>query len=416
LSEVEPILDKLIPTTIVRAAKFSVWNSRFPLSRQRAQQRALDEFYSCPDVGKVRHECIRKTFIKREKLLKSSVTGVDDFDPRVIQGVGDLANCLLGPWMYAYGKHLAAAWNAGHNVTYASGMNAEALGRWMVQCEQEGYDFFTEADFSRYDASISAEALKVEHRVYARMGAGRWAKVVLQQQLIVRGRSSHGHKYKVDGTRCSGDPNTSPGNTKLTVGAAVWCLYKLGITDFRIIALGDDSVIATKARVDPQEFARLMERLGLVAKVKSHLDADYVEFCSGRFWHTVDGRVWGPKIGRVLAKVGYSVAPQHNPRSWLKGVMLGMAQDCAHVPILSVYIDHCLELLKRDKANAQPDDHKFHVAVRHKACDLTYQQFYKVYEMEPYHLDALKADILGVKTLPCLLDHPMYERLVEVDV
>lgn len=47
---------------------------------------------------------------------------------------------------------------------------------------------------------------------------------------------------------------------------------------------------------------------GFKAKAKLHDDADLVEFCSGRFWLTSEGsRVWGPKPGRWLSKIGYSV-------------------------------------------------------------------------------------------------------------
>jgi len=410
------VLERILPSVIVRSSKFDIWNSRFPVARQKAQKKALDEFETCPDVGKVKAECVRKTFIKREKLLKSSPVGVEDFDPRVIQGVGDLANVLLGPWMFAFGKHLARTWNMNNCVTYASGMNAEDLGQWMTSVENQGFTHFLETDYSRYDASISVEALTVEQAVYDRMGVGKWAKLVLTQQLYVRGRTSHGHRYAVPGTRCSGDPNTSPGNSMLNAGALVWALEQLGITDYRVIVLGDDSVVALKQAVAADEFIALLARLGFVAQTKALRDADLVEFCSGRFWHSSDGRVWGPKVGRTLAKIGFSVSRQDKPSTWFKGVLLGMVQDCKHVPVLSTYISHCLELLKGEKASAAPDAHKFHVAQGHKPSIDTYQQFYKVYDMTAGQLDTLKAEILRVTTLPCLLDNPLFTRLVEVDV
>lgn len=414
--EVGLILDELLPTRVVRSVDFDLWNSRFPVSRQRNQKRALDEFTNCPDIGKLRQECIRKAFIKREKLLKSTPLGVEDFDPRVIQGVGDLANALLGPWMYSFGKHLASTWSTSNKVTYASGLNAEGIGQWMKLAEEQGYTCFLETDYSRYDASISVPALKEEYAVNVRMGAPKWSRLVLVEQQVVHGRSSHGHTYLVKGTRCSGDPNTSPGNSTLNAGALAWALKKLGVDDYKVIVLGDDSVVALRHPVNPEKFIELLGKLGFNAKTKFVDDPDLVEFCSGRFWRTAGDRVWGPKVGRTLAKVGFSVNAQHKPEAWLKGVMQGMVQDCAHVPLLNIYVTHTLGLLKNVNAKTICDTHKFHVGSCHKATAATYDQFYKIYNLQPKDLDTLKAEVTAIKELPALLDHPLFEALVTVDV
>lgn len=93
---------------------------------------ALDQYQACPDVAAVKRACVRSAFIKREKLFgKSTPTGVEDFDPRPIQAVGDLANVLLGPFMYAFSKFMTVYWNLTFIVCYASGMTAEELGAWM---------------------------------------------------------------------------------------------------------------------------------------------------------------------------------------------------------------------------------------------------------------------------------------------
>lgn len=415
-ADVLPILRSVLPPTIVRAASFEVWNSRFPKVRQAAQKKALDEFQSCPDIVSVRSSCVRKAFLKREKLLKSSPTGVDDFDPRVIQGTNNLPNALLGPWMYSFSKHLARTWSTSFHVTYAPGLSAEQVGAWMAQCEAEGFSSYLATDFSRFDASICVEALEVEQQLYEDHGVGKWAQVVLKEQLYVKGKSSHGHRYRVFGTRCSGDPNTSCGNGTLDAGALMFTLGRLGVVDYRIIVSGDDSVIALKTGVDREAFVNTLALLGFSAKTILHSDPDRVEFCSGYFWRTELGRVWGPKIGRVLAKTGYSVNVQHNPRAWLKGVLVGMSQDSAHVPLLTVYVSHCLSLLSDVKTVAKTDDHKFHVGKKHKASPETYQQFYKIYSLDPEQLDTMKNEILSIKTLPHLLGHPFFEVLVNVDV
>jgi len=415
-SQVKEALDTLVPTRVVRATPFEVWNARFPRARALAHVRAKESFESCPDKDSVRRACIRKTFVKREKLLKSGVHGIEDFDPRVIQGTGDLANVLLGPWMHSFSKYLASVWTVHDRVTYASGLNSEGIGAWMDECLTIGYTWFLETDYARYDVSLCREALVVEQSVYRRCCAGKWAELVLEEQLLVRGRSSHGHQYRIEGTRCSGDPNTSCGNTMLSVGAISCALAEQGLFDFRVIAVGDDSVVAVHSPVDVEAFTFFLSTLGLSAKTKLHDDPDLVEFCSGRFWNSTSGRVWGPKIGRSLAKMGYAVSEQHNPLAWLKGVLIGVKQDVAHVPILNTYVGHCLDLVKSVRAQTTGDGHKFHVGRSHKPSDDTYNQFYKLYGLDPASLDSLKAYILAIDRLPFLMDHPVLDALMAVDV
>lgn len=414
--QVEETLHELLPPKVIRPTQFEIWNARFSKTRQKNQRLALENFMACPDIEAVKRSCIRKTFIKREKLLKSDPGGIEDYDPRVIQGVGDLANALLGPYIHAFSKYLSSKWRKDKPVTYAAGLNAEGLGEWLDLCICEGYTWYLESDYSRYDVSIPVAGLAAEQSIYKTHGVGKWAQAVLQEQMFVRGVSSHGHKYSIKGTRCSGDPNTSCGNSMLNAGVVVTVLKQLGITDYKLIVMGDDMVVALREYVDPDMYALAVASYGLSAKAKITDDPDLVEFCSGRFWTTKAGRVWGPKVGRFMAKIGFSVPVQHDPHAWMKGVLVGVRQDVAHVPLLNVYVEHCLGLLAQVKGKARVDDHRFHVGSLHKATPDTYQQFYKVYDLTPLDLDTLKSTILSVKSLPAVIDHPLFEAMVQRDL
>jgi len=130
----------------------------------------------------------------------------------------------------------------------------------------------------------------------------------------------------------------------------------VAILTVRIIVLGDDSVTALRTRPEDEDFndkfIRALQRLGFKVKLKSMSDPDLVEFCSGRFWCTAEGRVWGPKPGRWLSKIGYSVGSEEQPLSWFKGVLLGVKQNTGHVPLLGPVVKHLLSLLKDIKAKA----------------------------------------------------------------
>lgn len=210
--------------------------------------------------------------------------------------------------------------------------------------------------------------------MYKQCGLPRDASIVLAEQLHVRGKTSHGHFYERDGGRCSGDPNTSVGNSLLNAMALLWALWvcMVSVQSIRIIVLGDDSVTAIKEKPDDPEFSdkiiHALQRLGFKVKLKVHEDPDLVEFCSGRFWCTTEGRVWGPKPGRWLSKIGFSVGSEEKPLTWFKGVLLGVKQNTAHVPVLGATVKHLLTMLTHVKAKAsQPESYlKINVTKEHK--------------------------------------------------
>jgi len=416
---------EMIPRGIIKAMHFEAWNNSFPLARRDKQSRAYQDYKNCPDKSVIIKNCVRKAFIKREKLLKSGVEGMEDFDPRVIQGCGDLANCLLGPWMRSFGKYLAKHWNfdSSSNYTYASGCSAEQIGKWVDDSVAQGYNSFWLNDYSRLDASLATEALQAEQTVYYMCGAGPDQQAVLTEQLHIHGYSKHGFYYSVCKGRCSGDPNTSCGNTMLVVGANdyVYGVVVLTMrvqeekTGKRILGLGDDSVLAAKFDPDIGLLESVPARLGLKAKPKVINDPDLIEFCSGYVWNTDFGRVWGPKPGRFLAKIAYSTSQQLDPTGWLKGVLTCVKDDVAFIPILATYVSHCLKLLAKANGARTEQPHKYHVSKVHKATADTYAQFYKLYDSNLVELDSLKTYILSINRLPYLMDHPLLTKMVAVD-
>jgi len=174
-------------------------------------------------------------------------------------------------------------------------------------------------------------------------------------------------------------------------------------------------VVALKQPLDATASADQYARLGLVAKVKIHDDPDLVEFCSGYFWHTDEGRVWGPKPGRMMAKLGFSTNEQKEPLKWFKGVLLGVKQDVAHVPILNHYVNHCLRIVNKVGASATRDEHKFHVGREYKPNADTHGQFRKLYGLSTADCDSLKTYISSVTSSMHLLSHPVLDQMVDKD-
>lgn len=91
-------------------------------------------------------------------------------------------------------------------------------------------------DFSKFDAHVSTQALKLEHYVW-RAISGRQMEG-LDNQLINHGTAA-GHYYTAAGTRMSGDRNTGGGNTIIVV-VLLRLVAKLSNTPVEILVDGDD--------------------------------------------------------------------------------------------------------------------------------------------------------------------------------
>jgi len=95
-----------------------------------------------------------------------------------------------------------------------------------------------------------------------------------------------------------------------------------------------------------------MAGLGFDSEALYRKHFDDVEFCSNRLYETSNGLVFGPKPGRVLAKLGYIVNPPENVtrESMMRGVALGLRTSCSFIPPLRTVIDRVLELTEGHEA------------------------------------------------------------------
>jgi len=72
------------------------------------------------------------------------------------------------------------------------------------------------------------------------------------------------------------------------------------------------------------------------------------QLCSGRLWAVGDSWVYGPKIGRILAKTFWMVHPPAE-RKWvnhLKGVCVGLSFNVSHIPVLRAVVHTILDRLR----------------------------------------------------------------------
>lgn len=101
-------------------------------------------------------------------------------------------------------------------------------------------------DAKFWDGSLSVEALLHEHKMWIGIIRNKKFRKLLRKQLRTIGRSKNGIKYRIKGTRLSGEYNTSYGNSKLQkdlLRHVVTKVLKIPNDNVRIHVIGDDNVV-----------------------------------------------------------------------------------------------------------------------------------------------------------------------------
>jgi hypothetical protein len=411
---------------------FDHWVARFPASQRPKFEKARDMA-----TGEVTEaEKVYRAFVKVEKSIQftsDSPEGKKVPDPRLIQGRSHPVKVRTGPTTLAMSKRLSIAWHplSGGPVAYSSGHGAETVGQWFghstAAVGARGPCVYVEDDQSRWDCHVHPECQTSWNKDMRDVGAPGHAMEVLMDRRKKVGVARHGSVYTCRGEVASGDGDTSCGNSanhgkiKLLIG------FEAGALDgeYRCIVNGDDGVtVLTRSAL-----VRMGGTKGLTNKYASYgfeavvsvRESPYeVQFCSGRFWPVgEDGWVWGPKIGRVLGKTMWSTTMYSDKKAsqWLKGVVMGLRYDLAHIPVLRAIVGTLIKQLAGVKAMIIPKlEHKIHAVRGHECCPRSYEMMNCLYGISPDEVDALESwCALKSRELPTRLDHPWLEFIAKVD-
>jgi hypothetical protein len=120
---------------------------------------------------------------------------------------------------------------------------------------------------------------------------------------------------------------------------------KLLASDFRMLVQGDDNCMRHPGLVK-FPWAEGMATLGFESEAIYRARLQEVEFCSSRIYVASGGVTFGPKPGRVLAKLGYIINPPQgvSRESMMRGVALGLKTTAYFIPPLRKVIDRILQL------------------------------------------------------------------------
>jgi len=287
----------------------------------------------------------RKLFVKVENNLYDSEQGRKDKAPRGIQAASAPFIARVGPAFVPIQNAVKASWGLNHAVCFTSGVSAVDIGSYL---DVEGQVF--ENDVTSWDASICQQLCQLEVWLARRLGAPRTVIDLMNANVNVRGWTTHGLKYWGPGTRKSGDPYTSLFNSILNGLMHMYCIVRSGVSldtalrSVRMCVQGDDNIMVYPRWMRPR--FDLLLKLGFKADCIHRPSLATAEFCSCRFFRHAGGWVLGPKLGRVMCKVGHFVdLPLSLDRlAVLRGVALGFLAAASYVPGLCNLVQAILML------------------------------------------------------------------------
>jgi len=196
------------------------------------------------------------------------------------------------------------------------------------------------ADHSRYDSRQHSGWLKAEHAYYQEHYPGdSYLRELLAMQIDNRGTTFHGIHYDVRGTRCSGDGNTSTGNTYNNAAIIEEWLQFLPKIEYDLT--GDDSAICIERSSIPLIDAEMLNSIGFETTYKIVESIEEVEYCQcnpvnlGNKWTMVRNPLRA--ITRSTICIDNNIKTPELFRRWIHSVGLCELALNSGVPIMQEF-------------------------------------------------------------------------------
>jgi len=384
------------------------WMGKWPMARQRAFARSIAN--EPPRPGRV------KAMVKREQGHSMPTK------PRLIQYHDSLsAQALHGPAFFALQK----AWTEwfqrrevfpGIRATFASGLNARALGQWMcdVQADYSSV-YWYERDGKTWDATMQAAHLEVRLLAYACAGA-EFVEFV-RQGFKVRGNVARGPmKYKLTGTVKSGHNDTTMGNSLVNIAIACEVMRRMSLRG-DVIAAGDDLLVAIDGDFDEAAFAEHERALGILPEYRKFCDARDVSFVSGIWMPIESGWCFTPKPGRLLARLFWTVKPPPKKyrQKYLNAIVLGLRPVCARMPVVGAFLDAHYDAGSTALGNWALVDKRLKVWKVGAGLDVPTAAVCDRYGISPDEIAAVESLFRENAGRVGILSHPVLDRIVSID-
>jgi len=227
--------------------------------------------------------------------------------------------------------------------------------------------------------------------------------------------------FKVRGSRRSGTPNTSVGNSIINALVHAFILSKSAV-DYRMIVLGDDNLVCMDHSEEVKLQLDIFGQLGLkaVPKLVKAGEEHMIEFCSSRFWPLEENRyILGPKIGRAIAKLCWFIRPPvstDDQMTMLRGTILSRYCDFSYLPILNTLAQKLLHHTRKSGVVSEARvTHKLLAVEMHDCTDTVMKSACLQYGFTNQQFSEIEKCVEGIVDFPCVINHPLLDYLVEFD-
>lgn len=321
----------------------------FPASKRKVYQEAFDSFSS---QGPLTAKDARlKSFVKFEKqdVVKA---------PRVINPRSPRFNLEVARYLKHLEHHLYRSIHKtfrflrrgnhrGGGVTVFKGLDADASAR-ALRSKWSSFKrpVAVGLDARKFDMHVSKDALKYEHSFYNEYWRNPYLRWILRMQLRNKGvaRCDDGTvRFEMEGTRTSGDINTSLGNC-LLMCAMVWAFCDEHDFEVELANNGDDCVII----MEMEDYERFMQTVqgwftacGFDMVIEAPVTIfEEIEFCQTHPVELSSGWRMVRNPFTCFRKDTMCLRPIANDkvyRKWLYAVGDAGSSLCSGVPVLSSF-------------------------------------------------------------------------------
>jgi hypothetical protein len=383
----------------------AAWMAKWP----RGKQEAID-------VSERRDE-VRPELLK--SMIKREINHSMPTKARLIQFYHNMATqAAFGPDFTTLQKSIFG-WSKsfrhrGVRVTYASGLNPGQLGKWLSDAlDRFPNPWFYERDGKNWDATMQRFHHLLKQRIYSAYSPGLAAFVERGFECRAYCELPNGtFSYIIKGTVKSGHNDTTLGNSIINACIALECCIALGL-EAEILVAGDDLLVVCNA--NPEGLAALEAEFGIKPEARvfrSYLD---VSFISGCWLAGNGGFIFVPKLGRLLARLWWTASPPaaRHMTNFKYSIVNGLLGACGEVPLYKEFLGR-----PSGKLISLGRDYDFWVANFGGAGvnRATVSDLCDKYRLNPTEFDELALVLSRLGHRPCLIKHPLLERICEHDL
>jgi hypothetical protein len=263
---------------------------------------------------------------------------------RSINSRHDAFKCATGPWFSAIEKEVfKLKWF----IKYIPVLDRpKALYERLFRVGATYYS----SDFTSFESLFTPELMEaVEMQLYRYMTANLPDRQVFYDCLdMIMGRNSIGNKWfqtSVDGTRMSGEMNTSLGNGFANLMFWLFLCEEKGASCEGFVE-GDDGIFSVMGDAPT---AADFERLGLVVKIEEHTRLNTASFCGNVFDEVEQTQITDPRYAAVnlfWLPGKYAFSKKSVQLALLRSKALSLHHQYPKHPILSALSKRILQLTR----------------------------------------------------------------------